>query len=237
MQAYYTVEQVKELLDLSLDGKRVLLNNAPASLSDKVYENFSLQIAGAGDVPETWEALPDETAESTGESETGEDAISEKNVTEQSEQSAGTHAGGGNTAPAAAQADTVEQSKADGTADLTEKTPADGVADLAEKAPADGVADLTEKAPADGVADEAAEQPEEETDPEPVIHDVHVVVNGSPITLRGKASYVYVDVFDYIDFDLKHPKGSGIETLLNGQSAEYLKEIFDGDVIDIRWKD
>lgn len=226
MQAYYTVEQVKELLDLSLDGKRVLLNNAPASLSDKVYENFSLQIADAGeyenfspqiadagDVPETWEALPDETAESTGESETGEDAISEKNVTEQSEQSAETQAGGGNTAPAAAQADTVEQSKADGTADLAEKTPADGI------------------------ADEAAEQPEEETVPKPVIHDVHVVVNGSPITLHGKASYVYVDVFDYIDFDLKHPKGSGIETLLNGQSAEYLKEIFDGDVIDIRWKD
>ena len=213
MQAYYTVEQVKELLDLSLDGKRVLLNNAPASLSDKVYENFSLQIADAGDMPESWEALPDETAESTGESETGEDAISEKNVTEQNERSAGTQAGGGNTAPAAVQADTVEQSKADGTADLTEKTPADGV------------------------TDEAAEQPEEETDPKPVIHDVHVVVNGSPITLRGKASYVYVDVFDYIDFDLKHPKGSGIETLLNGQSAEYLKEIFDGDVIDIRWKD
>ena len=66
---------------------------------------------------------------------------------------------------------------------------------------------------------------------------MHVVVNGIPITLRGKAGYVYVDVFDYIDFDLKHPKGSGIETLLNGQSAEYLKEIFDGDVIDIRWKD
>lgn len=226
MQAYYTVEQVKELLDLSLDGKRVLLNNAPASLSDKVYENFSLQIAdageyenfspqiaNAGDMPDTWEVLPDETAESTGESETGEDAISEKNVTEQSEQSAETQAGGGNTAPAAAQADTVEQSKADGTADLAEKTPADGI------------------------ADEAAEQPEEEPAPEPVIHDVHVVVNGSPITLHGKASYVYVDVFDYIDFDLKHPRGSGIETLLNGQSAEYLKEIFDGDVIDIRWKD
>ena len=226
MQAYYTVEQVKELLDLSLDGKRVLLNNAPASLSDKVYENFSLQIAdageyenfspqiaNAGDMPDTWEVLPDETAESTGESQTGEDEISEKNVTEQSEQSAETQAGGGNTAPAAAQADTVEQSKADGTADLAEKTPADGI------------------------ADEAAEQPEEEPAPEPVIHDVHVVVNGSPITLHGKASYVYVDVFDYIDFDLKHPRGSGIETLLNGQSAEYLKEIFDGDVIDIRWKD
>lgn len=204
MQAYYTVEQVKELLDLSLDGKRVLLNNAPASLSDKVYENFSLQIAdageyenfspqiaNAGDVPETWEALPDETAESTGESETGEDEISESPMTEQA----------GNKS--------------------TELT----------------MGDATVETPADGAADEAAEQPEEEPVPKPVIHDVHVVVNGSPITLHGKASYVYVDVFDYIDFDLKHPKGSGIETLLNGQSAEYLKEIFDGDVIDIRWKD
>lgn len=204
MQAYYTVEQVKELLDLSLDGKRVLLNNAPASLSDKVYENFSLQIADAGeyenfspqiadagDVPETWEALPDETAESTGGSETGEDAISESPMTEQA----------GNKS--------------------TELT----------------MGDATVETPADGATDEAAEQPEEEPVPKPVIHDVHVVVNGSPITLRGKASYVYVDVFDYIDFDLKHPRGSGIETLLNGQSAEYLKEIFDGDVIDIRWKD
>ena len=190
MQAYYTVEQVKELLDLSLDGKRVLLNNAPASLSDKVYENFSLQIADADDVPETWEALPDENPE-------------------QSEQFDEMRAGGGNAAQA----------------------------DIAEKSHADGVADLTEKASADGAADEATEQPEVEPVPEPVIHDVHVVVNGSPITLHGKTSYVYVDVFDYIDFDLKHPKGSGIETLLNGQSAEYLKEIFDGDVIDIRWKD
>lgn len=204
MQAYYTVEQVKELLDLSLDGKRVLLNNAPASLSDKVYENFSLQIADAGEyenfspqiadagvMPDTWEALPDETAESTGESETGEDAISESPMTEQA----------GNKS--------------------TELT----------------MGDATVETPADGAADEAAEQPEEEPVPKPVIHDVHVVVNGSPIILHGKASYVYVDVFDYIDFDLKHPRGSGIETLLNGQSAEYLKEIFDGDVIDIRWKD
>lgn len=204
MQAYYTVEQVKELLDLSLDGKRVLLNNAPASLSDKVYENFSLQIAdageyenfspqiaNAGDMPDTWEVLPDETAESTGESQTGEDEISESPMTEQA----------GNRS--------------------TELT----------------MGDATVETPADGATDEAAEQPEEEPVPKPVIHDVHVVVNGSPITLRGKASYVYVDVFDYIDFDLKHPKGSGIETLLNGQSAEYLKEIFDGDVIDIRWKD
>ncbi len=242
MQAYYTVEQVKELLDLSLDGKRVLLNNAPASLSDKVYENFSLQIADAGDVPETWEALPDETAETTVEPETGEDVTSESPIAEQAPggtqascRSTELTAGDGNVVPTAGDATTensVTEPASGGNA-----APVAAQADTAENSHTDGVADLTEKALADGATDEAAEQPEEEPVPEPVIHDVHVVVNGSPITLRGKTSYVYVDVFDYIDFDLKHPKGSGIETLLNGQSAEYLKEIFDGDVIDIRWKD
>ncbi len=72
---------------------------------------------------------------------------------------------------------------------------------------------------------------------EPIVHDIYVDVNGKLITLKGKASYVYVDVFDYIDFDLNNPKGSGIQTDLNGEPAEYLKEIFTGDKIDIRWKD
>ena len=76
-----------------------------------------------------------------------------------------------------------------------------------------------------------------DADEEKQIHDIHVTVNGSPLTLRGKTSYVYVDIFDYIEFDLKNPKGSGIVTNLNGQPAEYLKEIQDGDIIDIRWKD
>ncbi|MGN1148962.1 MAG: cell division protein FtsA, partial [Lachnospiraceae bacterium] len=81
------------------------------------------------------------------------------------------------------------------------------------------------------VMEETAAKP-----PEPAIHDIAVVVNGSPLVLSGKVSYVYVDVFDYIDFDLKNPKGSGIVTSLNGQPAEYLKEIKDGDIIDIYWR-
>ena len=70
----------------------------------------------------------------------------------------------------------------------------------------------------------------------PVIHDIVVLVNGRPIRMSGKASYVYVDVFDYIDFDLSKPQGSGVHTGLNGAPAEYLKEIKDGDVIDIYWR-
>lgn len=68
------------------------------------------------------------------------------------------------------------------------------------------------------------------------VHDIVVLVNGTPLRLSGKTSYVYVDIFDYIEFDLKNPKGGGIVTMWNGQPAEYLKEIGDGDVIEVYWK-
>ncbi len=68
------------------------------------------------------------------------------------------------------------------------------------------------------------------------VHDISVTVNQNQITMRGKAMYVYVDIFEYIDFDLTKPQGGGIVTNLNGQPAEYLREIKDGDVIDIYWK-
>ncbi|MGN0430913.1 MAG: cell division protein FtsA [Lachnospiraceae bacterium] len=92
------------------------------------------------------------------------------------------------------------------------------------------------------VAEEASSQHTEQeeavpqTSQTPAIHDIVVMVNGRPIRMSGKASYVYVDVFDYIDFDLSKPQGSGVHTGLNGGPAEYLKEIKDGDVIDIYWR-
>lgn len=65
---------------------------------------------------------------------------------------------------------------------------------------------------------------------------VMVTVNHKPVALRGKAAYVFVDVFDYIEFDLSKPQGSTVVTLLNGEPAEYMKELKDGDNIDIYWR-
>ena len=86
-------------------------------------------------------------------------------------------------------------------------------------------------------SEETSQDAKPEAEKEVPIHDLHVVVNHMPITLSGKNAYVYVDVFDYINFDLTKPKGSGIVTLLNGSPAEYLKEIVDGDIIEIYWKE
>lgn len=65
---------------------------------------------------------------------------------------------------------------------------------------------------------------------------IYVTVNGLMIHLSGKREYVFVDVFQYIDFDLSKPQGSGIATRLNGRDAKYMEAIHGGDVIEIYWK-
>ncbi|SFC36556.1 cell division protein FtsA [Butyrivibrio sp. YAB3001] len=67
-------------------------------------------------------------------------------------------------------------------------------------------------------------------------HDLHVVVNNDSVTLHGKADYVFVDIFDAIDFDLSKPNGRAIITTLNGREPEYMQSIHEGDKIEVYWK-
>lgn len=66
---------------------------------------------------------------------------------------------------------------------------------------------------------------------------ITVTVNGDPITLTGKFYYIYIDIFDYIDFDLNDPRGKSIVTMHNGVNAKYMEPLNDGDVLEIYWKD
>ena len=65
---------------------------------------------------------------------------------------------------------------------------------------------------------------------------IHLLVNGSPVTMKGKMSYVFVDIFDYIDFDLSSPQGACVITKRNGQISRYMEQVEDGDVIEIYWE-
>ena len=67
--------------------------------------------------------------------------------------------------------------------------------------------------------------------------DIHVIVNGDPITMKGKNEYVFVDIFDYIDFDLKDSAGRGIVTQVNGASPDYMQKLYEGDKIEVYWKE
>lgn len=84
-------------------------------------------------------------------------------------------------------------------------------------------------------AAEAKEQSQTQTEID-AAGELMVVVNQQPVTLRGKNAYVFVDVFDYIDFNLGDSRGRSIVTLLNGRPAQYMEPLHRGDVINIYWQ-
>lgn len=71
----------------------------------------------------------------------------------------------------------------------------------------------------------------EETENQKII----VMVNQKPVVMKGKPVYIFVDIFDYIDFDLSKPQGA-IVTKLNGEQAQFMEELKDGDILEIYWK-
>lgn len=106
----------------------------------------------------------------------------------------------------------------------------------------------TESSPESGRTDTVADEKTEETTEETTASEtaaehettgpvkIMVIVNKLPVVLSGKSSYVFVDVFSFIDFDLKNSGGRGIVTKLNGRNAEYMEPLKDGDVIEIYWE-
>ena len=89
-----------------------------------------------------------------------------------------------------------------------------------------------------GQGENTAQAEQEQTVTAQGPHPLTVIVNHSPVTMQGKASYVFVDVFDYIDFDLGASASAGrsIVTNLNGRPAQYMESLKEGDVIEIYWK-
>lgn len=63
-----------------------------------------------------------------------------------------------------------------------------------------------------------------------------VIVNQKPVALEGKKHYMFVDIFDYINFDTSKMQGSGIVTMINGVDANYTQELKNGDKIEVFWK-
>ena len=65
-----------------------------------------------------------------------------------------------------------------------------------------------------------------------------VIVNGDLISMKGKENYIFVDIFDYIDFDLKSPNGRKIVTKVNGiPVSNFMQELPEGAIIELYWED
>lgn len=67
--------------------------------------------------------------------------------------------------------------------------------------------------------------------------EIEVCVNDAKIKLTSikKNNFVFIDIFDFIDFDLTRVQGS-LELLLNDKPADYYEAIKSGDNIKIFWK-
>ena len=106
-----------------------------------------------------------------------------------------------------------------------------------ETAAEDETAGVSEQTPS-GQNEAATQTAQSQSTASQGTHPLTVIVNHSPITMQGKASYVFGDVFDYIDFDLGASASAGrsIVTNLNGRPAQFMEPLSEGDVIEIYWK-
>lgn len=208
MRNYYTLKEVREFMDVILDeSMAVLVNNEPADDDTKVFENFNIKWGIKEQILKDYEAIKAKNAAAQEEAERNAANKAEAEKSESYE----------------------EISDETGTGETDEEVK-DAAADTFENLPDDdGEAEI--KRP----VREEPEKKEEETTAIP--RSIIVNVNGSDVKLEGKESYVFVDVFDRINFDLKNVQGTRVVTELNGRPAMYMEQLNSGDRLVIKWED
>lgn len=77
----------------------------------------------------------------------------------------------------------------------------------------------------------------ESTSNKAATNGITVIVNNAPVTLMGKENFVFVDVFDAINFNLADSRGRNIVTLINGRQAQYMETLRANDKVDIYWEE
>ena len=65
--------------------------------------------------------------------------------------------------------------------------------------------------------------------------ELPVIVNGEPVLLLGKPNYIFVDIFDYIEFDRSQVKGK-LVVRRNGQTASYFDTLRENDELEVYWE-
>lgn len=207
---FYTVSELGKMLELELKGMEIKVNGTFANMSTRVYENFTLDINVS------------ERVSFAAVNESAEEIIDEA----------------GNEFTKESNNESANEFEDDSNNELDDKSDNENNKSDNESDNENNKLDNREGNVSDSESEvfSDSEAEEEDVKPEPQIHSITVTANGQSVTLIGKKEYVYVDVFDQIDFDLKNPAGRSIVTKLNGLDAEYLQNIDDGDIIEIYWK-
>lgn len=211
---YYTVRQIAQFMDLVIDTDQMIyVNNEEADLDTLVYENFSVE----------WKT--DEYGVARIDNNTYND-------TQESDTDADT-----NDVSALAEPD-ANSTESDNTVTRTSEQMMNQVLDelhddFAKEAEASAVPEnkLPEnELPKNDIQEEIQEEDSSE-------NTITVIVNGEPVELSGKDTYIFVDIFTHISFDLQAGKGRAIATVINGRDAQFSEELHEGDQIELYWKE
>lgn len=207
---YYTVRQIAQFMDLVIDtDQMIFVNNEEAGLDTLVYENFSVE----------WKTdeygvarIDNNTYNDTQESDTDEASV----LAEQD----------------------ANSTESDNTVARTSEQMMNQVLDELHD-------DFAKEAEASAVPEN--ELPENELPKNDIQEDIQeedsskntvtVIVNGEPVELSGKDTYIFVDIFTHISFDLQAGKGRAIATVINGRDARFSEELHEGDKIELYWKE
>ena len=237
---YVTVEQIKTFMDIpDHSGNVWMVNNKEASADAKVYENFEViwklvnrpqqtvtpVVSSSASTPKMAMVAPVIEESYIGDYEKEDEIVEEtvQSVSAQMEESV--------TPQTLAQpVESVVQpieSVAQTTTQTVQIQPTEQ-AEVPKTEEKTVESNRTEKPSDNPLAEVTVEEP---TEP----RNVYVVVNGKSVTMTGKPKYVFVDVFNFIEFDLSKPQGA-IVTQVNGHDANYMEELQSGDVIQIYWR-
>lgn len=227
IQNSYTVSEVAAFMDVPLGG-RIQVNDTPARPETRVYENFTVSWDVNAEL--SYADLEEETQEEAMQRRMAKEAAAAKAAEEEilrAAQTAAREAGlNRETAGTFAAGQAAGMSGAAGT--FGGGSAAAGTSGHGQAAGVSGFTAAAESPAATG----------QETAGETGPVTISVIVNSLPVELKGKSSYVFVDVFSFIDFDLKtSAPGRVVVTNLNGRRAEYMEPLKSGDVLEIYWKD
>ena len=207
---YYTVRQIAQFMDLVIDtDQMIFVNNEEADLDTLVYENFSVE----------WKT-----------DEYGVARIDNNNYNDTQESDS-------DDASVLAEQD-ANSTESDNTVTRTSEQMMNQVLDelhdeFAKEAEASAVPEneLPEnELPKNDIQEEIQEEDSSE-------NTITVIVNGEPVELSGKDTYIFVDIFTHISFDLQAGKGRAIATVINGRDAQFSEELHEGDKIELYWKE
>ncbi len=224
---YYTVEQIKKFLELENSGLRLFVNHMPADEKTRVYENFSVDW-GSGAQTAAWggrEAADDQEADPESGSWLTQEERAERGWKSREEEEADT---GRRREPEYGQRPEYGQGREAEYGRRPEPKPE------MQQRPGPGYGQGPVQTAGNTAAQGSAAGITQAVDSE--LTTLAVTVNGQPVILKGKKNYIYVDVFDYIDFDLSTPHGSSVATMRNGEKAGYIDVLSEGDRLEIYWE-